>query len=99
MGKMAAISLLALAQALAMSLWFAGSAVLPTWTVEYGLDGWQASLVSSSVSAGFVIGTLASAFLGLADRVDPRRLFFVSALLAGLANVLILTTTPDGLFT
>ena len=53
----------------------------------------QAAL-TSSVQAGFVAGCLASAALGLADRVDPRRLFAFAALVAALANALLLVVDP-----
>jgi len=54
--------------------------------------------LSSAVSAGFVLGALGIALTGLADRVNPRRLFAVSALLAALANVsLIVGVYPIGM--
>jgi len=77
-----------------MALWFSASAVVPSLTVEYGLSGFTQSLLTSSVQAGFVVGSLASALLGLADRFDPRRLFMVSALVAAGANGAILLFEP-----
>jgi MFS family permease len=62
--------------------------------LEFALSDAQASLLTSSVQAGFVAGTLASAVLGLADRLDPRRFFMVSALVAAVANGLILLFEP-----
>ncbi len=53
----------------------------------------QAAL-SSGVQAGFVIGALLSAVLGLADRYDPRRVLTISAVGAGLANLVLLTASP-----
>ncbi len=88
------MALLALCEVLAMTLWFSASAVLPSLRLEYGLSDLQASLISSSVSAGFVAGTLTSAVLGLADRFDPRRFFMVSALIAAAANLSILWVDP-----
>jgi MFS family permease len=46
------------------------------------------------VQAGFVVGCLASATLGLVDRVDPRRLFALAALVGALANALLLVVDP-----
>ncbi len=92
--KWAAIALLAFCEVLAMSLWFSASAVLPALRLEYNLTDFQASLISSSVSAGFVAGTLTSAVLGLADRFDPRRFFMISAFAAAAANVSILWVEP-----
>jgi MFS family permease len=46
------------------------------------------------VQAGFVLGCLASAMLGLADRVDPRRFFALAACVGALANLLLLVVDP-----
>jgi MFS family permease len=46
------------------------------------------------VQAGFVLGCLASAILGLADRVDPRRLFAAAAGVGAAANALLLVVDP-----
>jgi MFS family permease len=67
---------------------------LPSLRREYEITGLHASLLSSSVSAGFVVGTLVSAILDLADRADPRRLFMVSAILAAGATELIAMAEP-----
>ena len=48
-------------------------------SAEVELSPVLASLFTSAVQAGFVIGTLASAVLGLADRYDPRYVFALSA--------------------
>ncbi|MBT5571062.1 MAG: MFS transporter [Alphaproteobacteria bacterium] len=77
-----------------MSLWFSASAVVPALRESVDLPPLTASLFTSAVQAGFVVGTLISALLNLADRVEPRRFFLVSALLASGANVLILAFEP-----
>ncbi len=77
-----------------MALWFSASAVVPSLKAEYGLSATQASLFTSAVQVGFVTGALISALLGLADRIDPRRFFMVSALIAAAANGLILLFEP-----
>ena len=77
-----------------MALWFSASAVVPSLKAEYGLSVTQASLYTSSVQIGFVAGALISALLGLADRIDPRRLFMVSAIVAAAANGVILLVEP-----
>lgn len=81
---------------LVLSLWFSASAVLPALRASYPIGDVQAALLSSGVAAGFVIGTLASAVIGLADRVDSRRLFFVAALIGAAANAGMLIVAPDG---
>ena len=77
-----------------MALWFSASAVVPSLTAEYALGPTQASLFTSGVQAGFVAGTLVSAVLALADRIDPRRFFMASALVAAAANGAILLVEP-----
>ena len=52
--------------------------------------------MTSAVQLGFVVGSLTSALLGLADRLDPRRFFAVSAVIASLANASLLLTDPAG---
>ena len=78
-----------------MALWFAASAVLPALRAEFAIGGLQAALLTSSVNAGFVAGTFASAVLGLADRLDPRRFFMFATLVAAAANGAILVVPPD----
>lgn len=73
-----------------MSLWFSASAVVPALRQSVDLPPLIAALFSSAVQAGFVVGTLISALLNLADRIEPRRFFLTSALLAAGANILIL---------
>ena len=82
------------ASVLSLSLWFSTTAVVPSLVLEYGLDGTRVALLTSAVQVGFVVGTIISALLGLADRVEPRRLFMISALLAAAANTLILSLDP-----
>ena len=81
-----------------MALWFSASAVVPSLTAEYGLSGFTQSLLTSSVKAGFVAGSLVSALFGLADRLDPRRFFMAAALVAAAANTGILLIEPTSLW-
>ncbi|MCC6719912.1 MAG: MFS transporter [Acetobacteraceae bacterium] len=84
--KRRAIARLALAEVLAMSLWFAATSVLPQLRAAFAMSALQEAALSSGVALGFVLGTLVSAVLGLADRLDPRRLFAICAVVAALAN-------------
>ena len=93
--KRKAIVLLAVSEVLALSLWFSASAVVPSLKAEAVLSDLQASMFTSAVSIGFVFGTLASAILTLSDRIAPARLFSISALVAALANGLILIADPS----
>jgi len=92
--KRVSLMLLGFCGICAFSLWFSATAVIPSLIVEFGLDGGQASALTSSVQAGFVLGTLISALLGLADRLDPRRFFLISAISAAAANAAILLFEP-----
>lgn len=94
--KSSSISLLLVAEVAAMSLWFVSAAVLPDMLRESSLSPFRQAALSSGVQAGFVVGAVVSALLGLADRYDPRRVFAVSALCAGLANASLLISAPGG---
>ena len=93
-GKYRALGILAVCEVAAMALWFSASAVVPSMMAEYPLTATQASLFTSMVQAGFVIGSLTSAIFSLADRIDPRRFFMASALIAAIANAAILLFEP-----
>ena len=92
--KRASIAVIAVAQLMAMALWFSASAVVPQLVAEFRLSGFMQSALTSGVQLGFVAGCLASAFLSLADRLELRRLFVASALLGAGANALLLVVDP-----
>ena len=94
--KAVSIGLLALAQVLAMSLWFVAAAILPELTAEAGLGTARVAALSSAVQIGFVLGALGLAIHGTADRHDPRRVLAVCALVAATANLALLVTPPGG---
>lgn len=96
-GKWRAVGLLALCEVLALALWFSAAAVVPALRADYGIGDVQASLISSSVSVGFVVGTLISAILGLADRIPPRQFFMAAVMLAAVLNGLAVLFEPTGL--
>ncbi len=78
--------LLALAELLAMAVWFSASAVVPALTAEWELHDAGRAWLTMSVQIGFVVGAFGSALLNLADRVPARRLLTASALLAAMAT-------------
>ena len=92
--KARSMSLLVIAEILAMSLWFVSAAILPDMLRETPLSSFRQAALSSGVQAGFVIGALVSAILGIADRFDPRRVFVLSAVGAGLVNAILLIAIP-----
>ena len=92
--KFRSITLLVLAEIMAMSLWFVSAAILPEMLREVELSAFRQAALSSGVQAGFVFGAVASAVFGFADRFDPRRVFAISAIAAGLINAIMLITEP-----
>lgn len=92
--KWKSVTFLALAEVCALSLWFSATALIPALKVEYQISDFHASLLSSSVAAGFVLGTFASALFSLADRFPPRMIFAICAVIAASANAAILLFSP-----
>ncbi|MEZ4572425.1 MAG: MFS transporter [Thermomicrobiales bacterium] len=88
-GKWTVLTLLAFAELLGMATWFSASAVVPALSDSWHLGDGGESWLTMSVQVGFVAGALGSAILNLSDRLPARWLFSASALLAGLATLLI----------
>jgi len=89
------LPLIVIAQFAGTSLWFTGNAILPELKQSLHLSQYAVSHVTSAVMFGFVAGTLTFAFLSLADRFSPVRLFFVSSLAGALFNVAIIWWVKD----
>lgn len=94
--KRRSITFLVLAEMAGMSLWFTSAAVLPDMIREGAITPTRQALLSAAVQAGFVVGALAVAVSGVADRFDPRRVFAISAFAAALANVMLLVAPLGG---
>ena len=90
-GRWPMLVLLALAELLGMSLWFAASAVSAQYQQMWSLTASEAAWLTTAVQLGFVGGTAVSAVLNLADIVAARRLFAGSALLAAGCNAMVLS--------
>lgn len=80
------LTLLAAAELLGMSLWFAGSAVAPQLAIRWSIGQAQTAWVTTVVQLGFVCGTAVAALLNLADVIPSRVFFACSALLGAAAN-------------
>ena len=89
------ILLIVACQIAAMALWFSASAAVPSLLDADQLSIDAAATLTSAVQIGFVVGTLASAAFGLADRIDSRMLFSVAALLGALLNGALLLSGFD----
>jgi MFS family permease len=92
--KLASVTIIALCQVAALSLWFSASAVVPALVAQFRISGFAQAALTSGVQVGFVAGCLVSAYFGLPDRLDPRRLFAACALLGAAANALLLVVHP-----
>lgn len=95
--KWRSIALLVLAECGGMSLWFVSAAILPDMLAEYPITRLAQALLSSGVQAGFVVGAVASALFGIADRFDPRRVLMASMLTAAAVNAALLMLPVGGL--
>lgn len=84
------LPLIVLSQFAGTSLWFTGNAILPELKQALQLSQYAVSQITSAAILGFIVGTLAFAFLSLADRFSPVRLFFVSSVIGALFNVAII---------
>jgi len=84
------LALLACAELLGMSLWFAASAVSAQYRALWGLSATQAGWLTTVVQLGFVLGTAILATLNAVDVVPSRRLFASGATIGAVANALLL---------
>jgi MFS family permease len=94
-GRSFSIFLIVVCQIAAMALWFSASAAVPSLLDSGQLSTDAAAALTSAVQIGFVVGTLASAACGLADRFDSRVLFSAAALLGALFNGALLLSGFD----
>jgi len=86
----------ALAQFLGMTLWFSATAAGPAIAAEFVMDRSTTAWLTMAVQAGFVLGTLTSGLLNLADVLNARRLFAVGCAVGAAANGLIpVASGPD----
>lgn len=92
----AQLLLLAGGVVLAMSPWFATSAVIGELRDRWSIGTFESSLLVITVQLGFVLGAVVSATSGLADRVRPRRLVLIGAAGAALANALVVVGDTFG---
>lgn len=85
-----AVALISMATMLSMSAWFSASFIVTElqarWSVPDSLTGY----ITFSLQAGFIVGALASATLGIADKISSRSLFLAASLTVASLNALIL---------
>ncbi|GAB2772187.1 MFS transporter [Salinimicrobium soli] len=81
------LPVIVVAQFCCTSLWFAGNAVMSDLLTTFDLDPEALGHLTSAVQFGFISGTLLFAFLSVADRFSPSKVFFVSALFGAAFNL------------
>jgi MFS family permease len=91
------LALLAVAELLGMSLWFAASAVAPQLAEQWSLAPSQTGWLTTIVQLGFVCGTAIAALLNLADILPSRRYFAIAAVAGALMNAAVVTADSFGI--
>ena len=86
--KWVALIIMSISELMVMSLWFSASAIAPELAIIWGISGIGTLIVTLMVQFGFVAGALISASLGLADKINPRKLFAFSAIMSALYTVM-----------
>lgn len=76
-----------IAQFLGSSVWFAGNAILPDLQGHLGIPASAIGSITSAVQLGFIVGSLIFAYISIADRFSPSRVFWFSAWIAATANL------------
>ncbi|MEL7491840.1 MAG: MFS transporter [Pseudomonadota bacterium] len=94
--KTISIGLLVVAEILALAAWFSSAAVLADMSREAAISPLVRGMLASGTQAGFAIGAVVFAVLGLSDRFDPRRVFAMSAIAAAAANAALLVAPIGG---
>lgn len=95
-GKRLYLALLAAALVLVLSVWFAGTVAVPGLIRAGMVTPGRAAWLTAAVQLGFVAGTLVSAALSLADRLEGRRLFLACSLVAAAATAAQTLVAPSG---
>lgn len=81
-----ALWVIVIAQFFGTSLWFTPNAVMPGLASAWGVTAGDVGRLTGAVQLGFILGTLAFALSGLADRWRASRIFLSSAVAGALAN-------------
>ena len=89
--------LLSLAELLAMSLWFTGTAVLPQVTSIWHSDLALGSWLTIAVQIGFAVGAVTFALFNVPDIFSPIKVFTIAAILASSANAAFAWAAADPL--
>lgn len=81
------LTIIVISQFCCTSLWFAGNGVMTDLLQTYDLGLDALGYLTSAVQLGFITGTLSFAFLSIADRFSPSKVFWFSALFGAAFNL------------
>jgi MFS family permease len=90
--KRRVLAVVAVAELLAMSLWFSATAAGPELAAEWGLTAAETAWLTTAVQLGFVAGALLSSVLTVSDVIRPRYLFAGSAAAGAVCTATIAAT-------
>jgi MFS family permease len=85
-----ALILVSLATFFSLSVWFSTNAISGALEVEKSINEFSMAILTIAVQLGFVFGTLLIAVTNLSDLINARTLFAYAAVLAALANLLVI---------
>lgn len=88
MNRWLALTIISSAVLFALSLWFSATAVLPQLVEEWELSNQQSASMTTAVQLGFIVGALSLTWTRLADTMNGRFLFALSAVIGALSNFL-----------
>lgn len=82
------LAIIVFSQFCCTTLWFAGNAIMADLINVFHLNISTLGHLTSALQFGFISGTFAFALLTITDRFSPSRVFFFSALIAAIFNVM-----------
>lgn len=80
------VSIIVIAQLFGTSLWFSANSAADDLMRQWGASPADIGSLTNATQLGFILGTLAFAVSGLADRFPASRIFAVCAVLGAFAN-------------
>lgn len=89
------LPIIVFAQFAGTSLWFAGNAIISDLQTALQLETGATGDITAAVQLGFIMGTLLFAFLSIADRFSPSKVFLVCAVLGALFNISVYLFAKD----
>ena len=92
------LAFLSTATVLSLTVWFSTNAIAPALQAERGFSNAGIAWLTIGVQLGFVLGTLIISVTNLADLMNTRALFAISAVLAGGSNVALVFLPDDFAF-